>query len=492
MVHSEQEQQVERWGMLELACPGPAAGNPFADCELFADFRHGGRTVRVRGFYDGGGVYKLRFMPDAVGEWSFVTRSSSPELDGIAGSFRCTQPSPGNRGPVRVRDEYRFAYEDGTPYVPVGTTCYAWTHQSEALQRQTLDTLRSAPFNKIRMCLFPKKYSFNSVEPDLFPFSGNREAGFDWSRFNPAYFSRLEERLRELQELGIEADLILFHPYDKGHWGFDAMDSEADDRYVRYVVSRLAAFRNVWWSLANEYDFMKAKTMSDWDRLFRLVQQEDPYGHLRSIHNGTGMYDPESVVMYDHAKPWVTHCSIQHWDVNLTPVWHRLYRKPIVIDECCYEGNVPQRWGNITAEEMTRRFWDAAARGGYAGHGETYLHPEDEIWWAKGGRLYGDSPARIAFLRRVLEAAPEGCRPIPAFRDVPTIGVPGEYYLLYFGIHRPAYRMIELPPDVSFQAEILDTWEMTATPLEGRLTGSCRIELPGKPYLALRIYRSEA
>jgi hypothetical protein len=28
---------------------------------------------------------------------------------------------------------------------------------------------------------------------------------------------------------------------------------------VRYVVARLAAFPNVWWSMANEYDLMPAK-----------------------------------------------------------------------------------------------------------------------------------------------------------------------------------------------------------------------------------------
>jgi hypothetical protein len=34
-------------------------------------------------------------------------------------------------------------------------------HQSEELQRQTLETLRTAPFNKIRMCVFPKSYEYN-------------------------------------------------------------------------------------------------------------------------------------------------------------------------------------------------------------------------------------------------------------------------------------------------------------------------------------------
>ena len=69
----------------------------------------------------------------------------------------------------------------------------------------------------------------------------------------------MEQRIAQLRDLGIEADVIIFHPYDEGHWGFDRMPADADDRYLRYLVSRLAAFRNVWWSLANEYDFMKEK-----------------------------------------------------------------------------------------------------------------------------------------------------------------------------------------------------------------------------------------
>ncbi len=112
--------------------------------------------------------------------------------------------------------------------------------------------------------------------------------------------------MADLLALGIEADIILFHPYDR--WGFATMSAETDDRTLRYVIARLAAYRNVWWSLANEYDLMQAKTMTDWDRFFRIVQESDPYGHLRSVHNCRGFYD--------HGKPWVTHCSVQHHDVK--------------------------------------------------------------------------------------------------------------------------------------------------------------------------------
>ncbi|ULL17169.1 DUF5060 domain-containing protein [Paenibacillus sp. H1-7] len=483
VIHSN---EVERWGVFELTLEGGSEGNPYKEISLEAQFQYKHRTIKVDGFYDGNGVYKVRFMPDSVGEWSYSISSRDARLDGSAGSFVCIPPSAGNHGPVRVRDAVRFAYEDGKAYRPFGTTCYAWTHQEEALQLETLQTLGSSPFNKIRMCVFPKRYSFNMNEPDCFPFAGSREEGFDWTRFNPDYFARLERRIMELQQLGIEADLILFHPYDKGHWGFDRMDAETDEFYLRYVIARLSAYRNVWWSLANEFDFMAAKTMDDWDRFFRIVVESDPYQHLRSIHNGTKMYDPDTLVLYDHSKTWVTHVSMQYWELSPTNAWRKRYRKPVVVDECCYEGNLPQRWGNITGEEMTARFWDGFARGGYVGHGETFVHPEDIVWWSKGGRLYGDSPERIAFLRDILDEAPDSTEPLDSFRDAPTIGVEGQYYLQYFGIHRPAYRQLPLPEERRFQIDIVDTWNMTIHTLDGEHSGPVRVDLPGKPYIAIR------
>src|SRR5207253_3114828 len=106
----------------------------------------------------------------------------------------------------------------------------------------------------------------------------------------------------QLRDLNIQADVILFHPYAQRYWS--KLSTQSQDRYVRYVVARLSAYRNVWWSLANEFDFIRTMNDSDWDRLFQLVQNEDPYNHLRSIHNGAHIYDP--------FKPWVTHLSVQN------------------------------------------------------------------------------------------------------------------------------------------------------------------------------------
>src|SRR6516162_6591007 len=83
-----QTPRVERWDVFELALNGPKEGNPFLDTWLKATFRKGARSMTVDGFYDGDGVYRIRFMPDSLGEWSYTTASNAPSLHAKAGSFQ--------------------------------------------------------------------------------------------------------------------------------------------------------------------------------------------------------------------------------------------------------------------------------------------------------------------------------------------------------------------------------------------------------------------
>jgi len=497
---------VQQWDFAEVALKGPSSGNPFVEVRLSARFSSGDRAFEVTGFYDGDGIYRIRFMPTQQGHWQYQTSSNAKELDRKTGSIECIAPSKQNHGPVRVANTFHFKHADGTPFRQIGTTCYAWTHQGDELEQRTLATLKASPFNKLRMCVFPKRYSFNENEPLYYPFEGTPPDKWDTARFNPKFFRHLEQRIAQLRDMNIECDLILFHPYDVGHWGFDRMDAASDDRYLRYVVARLAAFRNIWWSMANEFDFMKTKKPADWDRYFQIVQESDPYDHLRSVHNGK--------LIYDHNKPWVTHASIQNGlaveDCGRALIYRDCYYKPIVYDEVKYEGNIEHRWGNISAESMVERFWHGTVAGTYVGHGETYLHDQDILWWAKGGELHGKSPQRLAFLKKVLESAPaDGIEPIDKWDD-PTIGgKAGEYYLIYFGQRAPTEWLFEIPkPELvegsKFSVEILDTWNMTITPAPGTFKiladhkyryhaeGRPTIKLPGKPYIALRVRKVES
>jgi hypothetical protein len=234
--------------------------------------------------------------------------------------------------------------------------------------------------------------------------------------------------------------------------------------------------------MANEWDFMKTKKLSDWDRMFRVVAESDPYQHLRSIHNGA--------IFYDHSKPWVTHASVQTYDFDKIAFWRDSYKKPVVYDECQYEGNIPNRWGNISAQEMVRRFWLGFVQGAYVGHGETYLDPNDVLWWAKGGVLKGESEPRIAFLRKVIEDTPaEGLAPIAD--KYPAGGVAGKYYLYYFDAHQPGQWEFNLPAGGAYKADLIDPWAMTITPIAGSFSGKFTLTLPSKPNLAVRLRRAE-
>ena len=466
---------VECWGIFELAIRGPSGGNPFVDVQFSGEFRQNERVFRPEGFYDGNGIYRIRFMPDTPGVWSYVTRSNRSELHGKEGQFTCVKPSPGNRGPVHVHKKWYLAYADGTAYFQIGTTCYAWAHQGNEMEQQTLSTLKDAPFNKMRMCVFPKSYSYNKNEPEFYPFEGKPLKDWDYSRFNPEFFRHFENRVGDLRDLGIEADLILFHPYDR--WGYQNMNAETDDRYLRYIVARLAAYRNVWWSFANEYDLMKSKTMADWDRFFQIVRKYDPYDHMRGIHNCRGFYD--------HTKPWVTHASIQSSDLARARLWRDQYQKPIIYDECKYEGNIPQGWGNITAKEMVHRFWLGTIAGCYVGHGETYKHPEDILWWSKGGVLHGQSPARIAFLKEIMEQTPFD-EMVPG--ELPggnyTLSKEGELYFVYSTQSEPVN--LDLPGPGAYKVDGIDTWDMTITSLGSASAGKF-LFAPPKPNYLLRL-----
>ena len=499
---------VEKWAIFETSFEGPSEGNPYVDVSFDVIFKHKERKVRAPGFYDGEGTYRVRFMPETEGEWTFETRSATKTLNGHSGTFSVIPPSEGNHGPVRVRNQYHFAYADGTPFLSFGTTCYAWTHQPIDQQEATFKSLEKSGFNKIRMGVFPKHYPYNVNEPlhDVYEVvDGER----DFDRPNFESFRHFETQIGRLCDMGIEADVIMFHPYDR--WNYSEMSEEQDYRYVAYIAARFGAYRNLWWSLANEYDFMlDTKPMERWDRFFQILEEEDPNQHLKSIHNG------DVRANYNHRKPWVTHSCIQNWDVKLTQVWRDTWGKPVINDEPEYEGNLIQSWGSITALELTHRFWTTMMRGGYAGHGETFTHKDDLIWWAKGGELRGDAWKRIAFLRELLEKdTTNGFEPLGSEREFPWSRISGakdgDVTYIYFGEHQPVIWAKGLPEeDGAYELDLIDVWEMAVTPLNKipapeniptrhgsyfrprKPDAAFAVELPGRPYLALRCRKKKS
>lgn len=270
-------------------------------------------------------------------------------------------------------------------------------------------------------------------------------------------------------------------PTERNHGPVEVFDTF----YLRYCMARLGAFRNVWWSLANEYDFMTEqrpghrgnKQWEDWDRLFGILQKEDPHQRLRGIHNGSKWYD--------HTKDWVTHASIQTSDMNRGVKFREQYRKPVVYDECKYEGDVPQGWGNLSAREMVQRFWLGTMSGCYVGHGETYKHPQDILWWAKGGVLRGESPKRIRWLKDFMTRSPAFHELLPMGNDQGRflLAKPGEFYLLYCA--DPRSHTVVLAGNRPYKLDLIDPWAMSETPVGTANAGDFTVTAT-KPDMAYR------
>lgn len=498
--------KVEKYDVFEISVDNI---KPSGLVEDGAVFKNGEDRKHVPAFKNGIGKYTVRFMPDNEGIWDYQISLGNKE---IHGEFECIGNTGNNHGKVVTRG-FHFQYADGTKYIPIGTTCYAWIHQSEELQKQTLSTLSGAPFNKVRMCIFPKSMPYNSNDPFCYPFSKKEESFWDVSSPDPKFWNNLDRRIEELMELGIEADLILFHPYDR--WGFAELTQEESLTYLEYCIARLSAYRNIWWSLANEYELMYGKTFDDWNEYGKMLMEKDLYNHLVSIHNITLPYQK---------RKWMTHCSIQSGELNKIATWKKKYQLPVIIDECGYEGDLPYGWGSLSAFEMVHRFWWTTCKGGFCTHGETF-HREDEVlWWAKGGKLYGESAARIAFLKELLYSLPGNWSTSEHIVENPNINEMNEealhqhhlfkelldlipederenfmantspmmikgdgYYLEYLGRLCPVYTELKFREDRKYRVEIIDSWEMTRSLAAEGICGAVKIGLPAKEGIAILV-----
>ena len=245
------------------------------------------------------------------------------------------------------------------------------------------------------------------------------------------------------------------------------MAPEQDDRYVRYLVARLAAYRNVWWSLANEYDFLlDVKPIARWDRFFHIIEENDPARHLKSIHNG------EETMNFDHRKPWVDHVCIQNWNVKRTADWRREWGKPIVNDELEYEGDISLAWGDLTAQELTHRFWITVDP-------RRLRRTRRMLLASTGPAVVGErrrAARRKLEARRVSAIDHRGGRQVNGLTPAPTDDWPwsrvsaasdGDYKLIYLGEHQPAVWAAGLPKDDrDCEVDVIDAWNMTITPAQ--------------------------
>ena len=82
---------VERWGLLEISVKGISSGNPFTERTIHGMFTGSQECIQTDGFYDGNGIYKIRFMPSFEGSYTFQLKGNFTN-ETFHGSLRSVPP----------------------------------------------------------------------------------------------------------------------------------------------------------------------------------------------------------------------------------------------------------------------------------------------------------------------------------------------------------------------------------------------------------------
>jgi len=404
----------------------PPSGNPFTQVELIGRFTPpGGAIVSVPGFADAqdGSLFRLRFCPARVGEYAYEVRLRGPGLDRVfTGRLRCARSD--RAGPVLVDPHHRkhFIYAgSGQPFYHLGYTAYHLLDPSndDARIDALIDYCAANGFNKIRFLLsgYPRDSrgptsqpaEYGVADPTRLPNYGARPGRvnplpawvgephhYDFTRFNVAYWQRVDRAVRRMAEKGIVATCIVTIEKQNlpGEYG---RLTEAEYRLYRYAIARLAAFDNVWWDLGNEHN--EYRDVAWGNAMGAFVKKTDPFIRLASAH-------AYSDFLYSDAA-WADFIITQQYGQPREAYdWALKYArvpKPYVNEEHGYEGDDDKPGHGQNADRVRRVHWSIAMAGGYATYGD---HSGGVAWFYMGEPGPGKAAGQLRHLRHFFEALP--------------------------------------------------------------------------------------
>ncbi|MBX2876849.1 MAG: DUF4038 domain-containing protein [Saprospiraceae bacterium] len=248
--------QTEIWHTFELnLTSGQVYTNPLYEIKSFyADFSSPtGQTHRINGFWDGDQEFKIRFAPDEIGEWSFVTYCSNQEdkgLHAVQGKFQCklntSELAIYQKGSLqRSRGNYHIEHADGTPFFY--TACTAWNGALKSTPEEWDKYLKQRAENDYNVIQFVTT-QWRGCERD-----SKGEVAFIGSgriEINPAFFQRLDKKVEEINAHGLIAAPVLLWalPFADGRElspGYYLPQEEAI-LLAKYLVARYGGHQVIW------------------------------------------------------------------------------------------------------------------------------------------------------------------------------------------------------------------------------------------------------
>jgi hypothetical protein len=329
---------VRRWGLFEATFTSARTyENPLHDAELGVTFTAPSRRVHaVRGFWDGGTTWRVRFSPDEVGNWTFTT-SATPESDaGLhakKGAFRVSAAKGATRferhGPIRVSPSRTFLeHADGTPFFWLADTGWnagllstpeEFDHYVSQRNRQK--------FTAVQWVTTQWRASPQGDRLNELAFTGT-----DRIAINPAFFQRLDARMDALNRAGLLSAPVMLWAIGGGsnpavNPGFSLPEDQAI-RLAQYMVARWQG-HDVLWILPGDGDY-RGERAEKWKRIGRAVfgpsarvdstARSGPAAHAPVVLHPGGMH---WVLREFQHEPWIDIHGYQsgHGDDDKTLRW---------------------------------------------------------------------------------------------------------------------------------------------------------------------------
>jgi hypothetical protein len=462
---------VPRWEMHEFSATGKAhVANPFRDAALVGEFLSPSHKITViDGFYDGDQTWRLRFAPDEEGDWSYLLRGEGVEVL-QRGRLRCTAARSHGFIHIHPENPYAFAYADGTPFFPMGDTCYGLHDDgpiTPELRAEYLRIRRGQRFNFVRMHV-GGSMQHAEMDPAFWAWGGTTSEP-DLDRLNPVFFRRLDALFREMRACGMNIELILLNFYRRPFTDPHQWTAARERFWLRYLLARYSGFDNVFlWTIANEYEThpdgkyrLDIPGDVDWAKATaRFIKAHDPYRHPVTVHpvvsagtRGVSPRDPIDAPWRigeffgeDHALDVLSQQTGQSgagvvWDEKLQ-CWtgddpelvasiraDRRFGKPVLNTESGYEylrGHPTAKKQVHHTDKVRRSAWRIVCAGGYFAAGFHGTIGHSDVW----NRI--DAPNRYTFVVKdegaatQLGALHDFFAALPFWRMQPFNGVTGD------------------------------------------------------------------
>ncbi|HPD28861.1 MAG TPA: DUF4038 domain-containing protein [Phycisphaerae bacterium] len=296
-----------------------------------------GKVLTMKGFWDGGNVWRVRFAPTAQGDWSWTTSSTDAGMNGFSGTLTAIGPTPEElaanvlyRGFLH-RDGHAWKLSDGTPFLAVGDTQWSFAEENTTAEwQQWMNARQAQNFNTFLGCIWLAIYTRSGV-PDAFP-SKNPQTDTP----NMAYFQRLDQMVQYANDRGIMMGLTIGGFPDNSNWWVKFGTLERNSRWFRYCVARYTAY-NVRWCLYGEVNERNTPWGSTWQQQVaydaQLVRDEDPYDHPIGSHHTSVDTSSANSPNIDYIEVQIARTETQYQSA----LNYRQYGKPVWFEEYWYE-----------------------------------------------------------------------------------------------------------------------------------------------------------